>query len=99
VGTESGLRAVWRIAAGFVPAEVGVGVVDGRLVGPMVLTDVRYGAENLEASVERIELDWQPRALLRGVLAVDYLRAAGVDVVRLPEATQPDDGEPFRLPE
>lgn len=99
LGTESGLRAAWRAGARFMPAAIEVGAIDGKLVGPLVLTNVRYSTPDLQASIERIELEWAPRALLRRVLSVERLVAAGVDVVRVPRDEEPPAGDPWQPPE
>jgi len=99
VGTESGLRVAWRVGSGFVPSDVEIRTVRGRLAGPLVLEGVTYERPDLRAHVERIELEWRPTALLRRALAVDRLHAAGIDIVRLPAAAEPDDDEPFSLPD
>lgn len=99
--TESGLHAAWRVAAPFLPAELSVGRLDGRLVGPVVLRDIRYDRPDLHVTIERVELEWLPAALLSGTLSIERLLARGIDAVRraAPEAPPAADSPPWRPPE
>ncbi len=99
VGTESGLHAAWQVVSRFVPDDIEIGAIGGRLAGRLVLVDVTFERPDLRAHVERIELDWRPSSLLRRALSVVRLHAAGIDVVRFPGQAEPDDDAPFRLPD
>lgn len=81
LGTGAGLR--WTIDELLTRsgAPVEIGGADGRLLGPVLLTDVRYREPGDGASIriKQIRLDWQPTALLHGLLHVTVLRAAGLE--------------------
>ena len=53
----------------------------------------------LELRVERVELRWNPWALLDRTVDVERLGLRGVDIVRLPAEQPTAPSEPFRLPE
>jgi autotransporter translocation and assembly factor TamB len=97
--SESGLRFVWQRVAPLLPEGIAVAAVEGRLAGPLVLAGITVQTSALEVRVERVELRWQPRALLRRVVRIERLDVRGVDVVRLPAEQPASPGEPFRLPD
>jgi len=81
LGTGAGLR--WTIdellTRSGTPVEIGG--ADGRLLGPVLLTDVRYRepGDGTSIRIKQIRLEWQPTALLHGLLHVTELRAAGLE--------------------
>jgi translocation and assembly module TamB len=97
--SESGLRFVWQRVAPRLPQGISVAAVEGRLAGPLVLAGVTVQTDALEVRVDRVELRWQPRALVRRVVHIERLDVRGVDVVRLPAGEPAAPSEPFRLPE
>ena len=90
-GTEAGLRFVLARAGAVVPGTLEVGAVQGSLVGPMVLSDVRWTQDDMAAGAAAIELDWQPLGLLKREIRLDrlYLRDIAVDL----PAPAPDSPE------
>jgi translocation and assembly module TamB len=100
LATGSGLRFVWNRAAGFVPGDVEIRALDGRLIGPVIVEGFLLSTENLRVTLERGELEWQPLALLARSFNADSLSLSGLDVVLIPaaEGAGPDDAEPFELP-
>ncbi len=96
IRSETGLQFVWQRVAPRLPAGVSIATVEGRLFGPLALGGVVVQTATLEVRVERLELRWNPGALLDRVVDVEQLDLSGVDIVRLP-AEQPS--APFRLPE
>jgi len=81
LATGTGLR--WALEQGLARSgmPVEVGRAEGRLIGPLSLTDVSYHDPNtgMTVTVESIELDWRPTGLFRGLLHVTRVRAAGID--------------------
>src|SRR5690606_12578397 len=98
-GTESGLRAARRIGPGFVPGGVEIGAAAGRRAGPRGLPHRGYVRPDLRAHGQRSERASPPGALLRRTFSADRLHASGIDVVRLPGGSEPEQEEPFRMPE
>lgn len=56
----------WLIgrAAAWLPGQLTVGTVSGRLLGPVQATDIDYRADGLRLSIARVAFDWRPSALL-----------------------------------
>lgn len=81
----------------FTGEDLRVAEVEGRLVGPLVLHDVRYRAGETEVRIDRVALEWRPRSLFRGRARVTGLDVDGVDLV-LPEE-DPEETAPFELPD
>lgn len=101
VATETGLRQALVLADKVLPGSLTVAAVDGRLISPLRLDDLHYQAGELEFKLDEAVLKWRPRALLRGRLWVELLRADGV-ALRLPETPAETDtpaAEPFDLDE
>ncbi len=95
--SESGLQFVWQRVAARLPPGVSIATVEGRLAGPLVLGGITIQSETFELRVERVELRWNPRALLGRTFDVERLDVRVVDIVLLP-AEQAASAEPFRLP-
>lgn len=71
LATEVGLYGAIEIAKIFLPGELEIGRVQGRLLGPVTLENVYYESESKGAkqeqatvlSIARIQFDWQPSRL------------------------------------
>jgi translocation and assembly module TamB len=73
LASESGAQAVLSAA---VKAPVQLHGVHGRLVGPLQIDRITIDAPNRRVDLEQVELDWQPSALMHGLLHVTRLHAA-----------------------
>lgn len=91
-GTEAGLRFLVARAGAFVPGTLHIGAVQGRLIGPMVLSEVHWTLDGAGGTAQRLELDWHPLALLRREVHLQRLHLQGI-VVDLPA---PDTADPQR---
>jgi autotransporter translocation and assembly factor TamB len=82
VGTTGGGRLALSLAERFLPeqAEVEVGRFSGRLVDRFELSAVRLRLPNLEATADRVSLEWGAAGLLRKRVHVKALIVDGVDV-------------------
>jgi len=80
IGTTAGAR----FALTALPAAAGIHLsfkgIEGRLLDRLKLSGVRALKPGYRLEVERVELSWQPRALLSGRLLVRELALAGVRV-------------------
>ena len=93
LGTTSGLSFALARAQGFTAGALQVGQADGRLIGPLTLTNVRYDdGKGTRATVGSIEVDYALRALLGRTVHVRRLDVEDVSV-SLP-APQPDTEAP-----
>jgi len=93
LGTASGLSFALTRAQGFTAGALQVGQAEGRLIGPLTLTNVRYDdGKGTRATVGSIRVDYAFRALLGRTVHVRRLDVEDVSV-QLP-APQPDSEAP-----
>ena len=95
-GTETGSRWLIREASFYLPGELQIGAIHGRLVTGLALSDVDFRLDETELRIARLELRWRAAALLRGTLRIQQLRAQTVQY-REPQAAP--DAAPFVPPE
>ena len=91
VGTTGGARfALTRLPR---PAglRITVRTVEGRILDRLRLSGVRLDQPKLSAEIDRLDLSWQPHALLNGDLSVRELSASGV---RIQDDQPPSAKEP-----
>jgi translocation and assembly module TamB len=90
--TESGARTVLSTAAG---GPLRIQGIRGRLAGPLQIERLTIEAPNQHIDLEQIEIDWDPAALLRGVLHASQLHAAKFTLTSKIEQRH----EPAKLPD
>ena len=78
VSSERGARFVLERIGEVMPGSVELGRVEGPIRGPLTLEGVVYEREGLRLEIDRLDLRWRPRALLRRQLDVEQLDASGV---------------------
>ncbi len=98
VWTPSGTRFAVQRAQAWLPPELTVERVSGRLAGPLTLDGVHMRSDAMDATIQRLSLRWSPASLLRGRLEVRELAVEGVRYRALAAEPQPG-GEPFTMPE
>lgn len=81
LATGTGLRWTVDQVLSRVDLPVEIGIVDGRLIGPLRLEKVTYRDEKTGAALrlDTLELDWRPGDLLKGLLHVTRVRVAGIE--------------------
>lgn len=90
VGTESGLHWIVAQAQRFVPGELQVNKIEGRLFGTLRAEGVTYQQDDgLNVQLEQAEWSWKPAALSSGHLHVPKLHVQGVDVQLPPSSANP----------
>jgi translocation and assembly module TamB len=97
IGTETGTRF---LVSRVLPDSTKVGSIDGRLIGPLVVQDVRVDAPTLSVGIERAELRWSPGDILTGTILIERLQADGVTITASegpPEEAEPE-AKPLQLP-
>jgi len=99
--TQTGLR--WTLAAlqAVLPVTLEVGAIDGRLAGPLTVTDLDYQDDSFQLRISRITIDWQAAKLLERELQISVLQLENVGVVTAaaPQAAPPPATEPVTLPD
>jgi translocation and assembly module TamB len=74
-----------------------IGGIDGSLTGRMTVRDLRIAdPKGVFATIPRLDIAWQPAALIRSHIVIDELTAPTARVLRRPELLPvPDTGEPI----
>lgn len=82
VRTPSGARFAAARAVGLLSPRLAIGGVDGRLIGPLTVTDLRWSDPDagLDLRVARADVDLVSGALLHGALHVQSAKVQGVTV-------------------
>lgn len=80
LASESGLRWAWAQAAHVLDDHLQAGAVSGRLIGPLQIHDLQWQQDDTRISISELELDWLPRHLLDGELALRAVRVAGTRI-------------------
>lgn len=91
--TPWGVQWAWQIAEPRLPAGVSVGSVEGRLIGPLTVTDVAVETETATVALQRARLDWRPSRLLLARVQIADLDVQGLDIALLPSAAPPPDAD------
>ena len=79
--TQAGARWGFERLGGLLPGKIDVRELRGPLRGPLVAYDFTYRDERIEITAQRVEIAWQPRALLQRQLDIRTLRAENVRVL------------------
>ena len=95
--TESGARFAVARALGTTQGKLAVGASQGRLSGPLVLTDVRWRDAGVDAQIGRLEVDIAPLALLRKIAHVENIAASDIRVATTTQPPAPPSDEPLSL--
>jgi translocation and assembly module TamB len=92
VGTNGGLRFIAARVLPHVPVTLDPATIEGRLVGPLSIGRIELAAPGVSGTIERVELDWRPAALLSRTLHLRDLRivAPRIALEALPD--EPDAG-------
>lgn len=81
LGSEAGLRWAWQRLAPLLDGQLSIEALHGRLLGPLRLEGVRWAHAGQSAAVARLDVDWQPRQLVRSRFEISTLHLQGVAIV------------------
>ncbi|MBY4677302.1 translocation/assembly module TamB domain-containing protein [Marinobacterium arenosum] len=100
--TTQGAR--WTLAAAqrWLPGELEVAEIDGRLLGPLSLQQLSYRHPAVRFELARLSLDWSPAALAAGRLSIQRLQLESPHLFLpdAPDQTDSDNGaEAMQLPD
>ncbi len=96
VSTTSGLRFLLSSVSRISGERVIFEDVNGTLRA-LSIKKINYSSDELHATIDEIELQWQPRMLFSRQLAIDILAAKAIEIQSSPS---PESGkEPFALPD
>ena len=94
--TESGLNWIYGQAEGYLPGELTVTSLEGRLIGPVSLKGLEYQQEGMRVKLDQAILDWSPIELLAANIDISRLHVQALDIT-LPQSEKTD--QPVTLPE
>ena len=94
--TENGLHWAYRQASLYIPGELIFGNMEGRLIGPITISQLDYQFENTEVSAERVILDWSVLSLLSARIDITRLYVQALNIIQQPSSEPQQD---FELPQ
>ena len=94
--TESGLRWIHHLATPHLPDGISLDKLEGRLIGPITITNLHYQNNDSRFQLEQLTLDWQPSSLLTSQIDIHHLHIETLSIT-LPQTEQ--NNEPISLPE
>jgi translocation and assembly module TamB len=87
LATGPGARITLSLVAGQLPFALEFSDATGRLIGPLVLRDIKLETGGLQVEVDRLQVEWRPLELLSGRVHLERVEVTGVrGLVRRPEA-------------
>lgn len=95
VGSEAGSRWLLRQVFAYLPAQVTVVAMEGRLIDRIALSDLHYQSDTETVAVENLVFAWRPRELLSGTVKIVDLTLHGVTANIKPSEETPKDEAPF----
>ncbi len=94
--TQSGLRWAYQQVESYIPGELTITTLEGRLVGPIIVAGLEYQQDGTLIKADRVELEWSPSALLLANVDISRLHVKSLNIV-LPSSEATD--QPLILPE
>jgi translocation and assembly module TamB len=99
LATPSGLQFALSQARPWLPEYVRIESVEGRLIGPLRIDGAAIRLDAATVEVERMELDWNPAALLAGEVHVREVAVEGLAVALADTGDAPAAAGPPTIPE
>jgi autotransporter translocation and assembly factor TamB len=94
LNSQAGSRWLVRQGFAFLPAEVAVDRVEGRLTDRLTLTGFDYKSDSAQITVEKFIFAWKPFRLFRGTLDIEEITVDTIEVILTP-TEEPSPTEPF----
>jgi translocation and assembly module TamB len=85
--TGSGLNWIYQQTKNYLPADIHLVQLEGRLIGPITLSEVEYAQQATHIKTGTITFDWHPVALLKGKINISHLHIQSMQIA-LPEANK-----------
>lgn len=95
--TTAGLRLLIDVSQSMIPGTLSFDRLDGRLVGPVRVTNLHWQQDGSSLRIEHAAFDWRPLQLGSKHLYIDWLEGTGIDYSQSP-STDPAPAAPLRLP-
>ncbi len=81
VTTESGLQWTHERIQQYIPESVSIGRIEGRLIGPITITDFHYHDSSADVISKRATLDWQPLSLIYATININQFHVSNVNIL------------------
>lgn len=88
--TESGLRWIYQQAAHYLPSDLALSKLEGKLIGPIIIKDFQYQQEGTLVKTDQVIFDWQPSALLTANININRVEVQTLEVT-LPDTEKTED--------
>lgn len=100
LNTQAGSRWLVRQGFAFLPAEVAVDRVEGRLTDRLTLTGFDYKSDSAHITVAKFVFAWKPFRLFRGTVDIEEITVDTVEIVLTPSEEPPPEApfDPNKLP-
>jgi translocation and assembly module TamB len=79
--TQAGLRWAFQQAEFYLPLEIDIGRLDGKMIGPIFVDGFEYQQEGVHITAESITIDWLPAALLAANINISQLHVQKLNIV------------------
>ncbi|MCG6937524.1 MAG: translocation/assembly module TamB domain-containing protein [Gammaproteobacteria bacterium] len=79
--TENGLNWAWRQAQFYLPFEITIDKLEGRLIGPLTIKGFEYQQDALSINAEQITFDWLATALLAANINISQLHIQSLNII------------------
>ena len=89
VGTESGLRWVYQQAGAYLPEELTIDKIEGRLIEAITVTGLSYQHDGTLIETGQIIMEWQPVALFAANIDISRLHVQSLKI-SLPPSVETD---------
>ena len=89
--SESGLQLVWGQLSSATGESLTARRIEGRLAGMVRLEDVSFTGQDFQLGMQELQLDWEPLAMLRGMLHIERLEVQGLRYVPLDQGGDTTD--------
>lgn len=87
VTTQSGLIWVYQQAENHLPSGLSTSTIEGRLIGPVSISDLDYRFEQGFLKADQVTLDWSPLTLLGGSVDIQGFNVKALEI-QLPPGEQ-----------
>lgn len=81
--SEAGLQWIFQQSRPYLSTELRIGEIQGRLLGPIDISDLHYKYDGVAVSARHLEVDWSVSSLLRGYVDISRIHINGL-VAELP---------------
>lgn len=98
MSTPTGFNMGLRLAKNLIPGKFNYSTVSGAPKGAITVVKFNYCYHGLKISVDKLNLNWNPIALLAGTLYITHLDAKNIKIISSPSLKRKNKKEKINLP-